>query len=605
MAHRAPYGTELRIRIGGPAGFGIKAAGATLARVFSRAGYHTFDLTEYPSLIKGGHNTYHLRVSEEPIFSHVMPTDVLVALDAATIPLHLRELTAGAAIVFDPHDIAPDEIDLGERASDVCLVPVPLTDIVREVGGLRIMRNVAALGAVLGHMDFPLDELVGSLRHQFAKKDPSIAEQNVAAATRGYDSAREAHCDFPHHLRPIDDPRPKILSDGNTAFAIGAMAAGIGMYAAYPMTPASNVLHYMAAHGEEQGVVVKHTEDEIAAINMCIGAAFGGTRAACCTSGGGFSLMVEALGFAGASESAIVVGLFTRPGPATGLPTWTEQSDLRFAIHAAQGEFPRVVLAPGDQAEMFEFAWRAFNLADQLQTPVIILGDTYLSENTQTLSGFDTESVCIDRGLIQLEGEVTDYARYRVTQDGISLRAIPGVRGAEQVVNSYEHDEHGFGAPGEEAENRTQQNAKRLRKMRLAQTLVPPPREYGPHEADVSYVFFGSTKMPVREAMAWLERDGVSANALQVTTVHPFPAAVVSEFLERADRTILVEGNATGQLDGLIRQHCLREVSHTINRTDGRPFSPELVYTATHQMLGNRSGVTLGGAVVAPEGAAR
>lgn len=605
MEQRAPYGNELRVRIGGPAGFGIKAAGAMLARVFSRAGYHTFDLTEYPSLIKGGHNTYHVRISEQPIFSHVMPTDLLVALDAATIPLHLHELTEGAAIVFDPHDIAAEDIALGDRAADLCLVPVPLTDIVREVGGLRIMRNVAALGAVLGHVGFPLEELLGSLRHQFAKKDPSIAEQNVAAATRGYETAQQAQCDFPHHLDPIEGAPARILSDGNTAFAIGALAGGIGLYAAYPMTPASTVLHYMAAHGEEQGVVVKHTEDEIAAINMCIGAAFGGTRAACCTSGGGFSLMVEALGFAGVSESAIVVGLFTRPGPATGLPTWTEQSDLRFAIHAAQGEFPRVVLAPGDHAEAFEFAWRAFNLADQLQTPVIVLGDTYLSENTQSLDGFDTEAVHVERGSIQLEGEVTEYARYRVTDDGISLRAVPGVRGAEQVVNSYEHDEHGFGAPGEDAENRTQQNAKRLRKMRLAETLVPQPREYGPHEADVSYLFFGSTKMPVREAMKWLEADGISANALQITTVHPFPAHSVFEFMERANHTIVVEGNATGQLNGLIRQHCLRDTSHAINRSDGRPFSPELIYTTTHQILGNRAGTTRGGAVVPPKGAVR
>jgi len=603
MAPRTPYGNEVRIRIGGPAGFGIKAAGATLSRVFARAGYHTFDLTEYPSLIKGGHNTYHLRVSEDEIFSHVMPTDVLVALDAATIPLHIAELTEGGAIVFDPHDIEADAIDLGERAGEICLVPVPLTEIVREVGGVRIMRNVAALGAVLGHMQFPLDGLLESLRHQFARKDPQIAEQNIAAAKSGYEAASQVQCDFPFRLAPREGQPTRVLADGNTAFAIGALVAGIGLYAAYPMTPASSVLHFMAAHAEEQGVVVKHTEDEIAAINTCIGAAFGGTRAACCTSGGGFSLMVEAFGFAGVSESAIVVGLFTRPGPATGMPTWTEQSDVRFAIHAAQGEFLRVVLAPGDQAEAFEFAWRAFNLADQLQTPVIVLGDSYLSDNTQTLPGFDTAAVAVERGEIQLKGEVTGYARYRPAENGVSLRAVPGVRGAEQIVNSYEHDEHGFGSPGEDAETRVVQNAKRLSKMRLATTLVPSPREYGPREADVSFIFFGSTKMPVREAMKWLESDGVSANALQLTTVYPFPAQAVFEFMERGRRTILVEGNATGQLQGLIREYCLRETSHHINRFDGRPFSPELIYTTTHQILGNRPGVTLGGAVVSPKGA--
>jgi 2-oxoglutarate ferredoxin oxidoreductase subunit alpha len=365
MSHPAPYGREVRIRIGGPAGFGIKAAGQTLARVFARAGYHTFDLTEYPSLIKGGHNTYHLRVSEDEIFSHVMPTDVLVALDADTIALHLRELTTGGAIVFDPKDVAADAIDLGGR-DDVCLVPVPLTDIVYEVGGIKIMRNVVALGAVLGHMGFPVDGLLDSLRHQFAHKAPEIAEQNVAAATRGLEVATEAPCDFPYKLAPRDTVEPFVLADGNEAMGVGALAAGLGFYAAYPMTPASSLLSFMAKNADANDLVVKHTEDEIAAMNMVVGSAFGGTRSMCATSGGGFSLMVEALGFAGVSESAVVVGLFTRPGPATGMPTWTEQSDLRFAIHAAQGEFPRVVMAPGDHTDAFELSWKAFNLADQL-----------------------------------------------------------------------------------------------------------------------------------------------------------------------------------------------------------------------------------------------
>ncbi|NTU70880.1 MAG: 2-oxoacid:acceptor oxidoreductase subunit alpha [Coriobacteriia bacterium] len=586
MEQRAPYGNEVRIRIGGPAGFGIKAAGATLARVFARAGYRTFDLTEYPSLIKGGHNTIHLRVSEDEIFSHVTPTDILVALDAATIPLHLDELTDGGAIVFDPHDIAADAIELGDLAGRVCLVPVPLTDIVREVGGVRIMRNITALGAVLGHMGFPLEGLVDSLQRQFAHKDPSVAEQNVAAATRGFESAAESHCEFPYKLAPRTGEPTRILTDGNTATAIGALAGGLGFYAAYPMTPASTVLHYLAAHAEREGVVVKHTEDEIAAINMCIGAAFGGTRSMCATSGGGFSLMVEALGFAGVSETAIVVGLFTRPGPATGLPTWTEQSDLRFAIHAAQGEFPRVILAPGDQAEAFEFAWKALNIADQLQTPVILLGDTYLCENTQTVEPFDGAAVTIDRGAFQAEGSVTDYQRYAHSPTGVSLRAIPGVIGAEQLVNSYEHDEHGFGSPGEVAATRINQNAKRLTKMRLAASLVPAPREYGPREAELSFIVFGSTKMPVREAMKWLEADGISANMLQITTVWPFPAQEVFEFIERSKRTVVVEGNATGQLEGIIREFCMREPGHRINRFDGRPFSPEQIYETAHAIAG-------------------
>lgn len=598
VTHHAPYGSEVRIRIGGPAGFGIKAAGQTLSRVFARSGYHTFDLTEYPSLIKGGHNTYHLRVSEEPIFSHVMPTDILLALDAQTVGLHLGELTRGAAIVFDPSDVSADNLDLAGR-DDLCLVPVPLTDIVYEVGGIKIMRNVVALGAVLGQLGFPLEGLVESLKAQFAHKSPEVAEQNVAAATRGYEVSKELQCTFPHHLE-AREPQPFVLADGNESCGLGAMAAGIGLYAAYPMTPASALLSFMAKHSEAQNVVVKHTEDELAAMNMVIGGAFGGTRSMCCTSGGGFSLMVEALGCAGVSESAVVVGLFTRPGPGTGLPTWTEQSDLRFAIHAAQGEFPRVVLAPGDHTDFFELTWHAFNLADQLQTPVILLGDSYLCENRQTSAPYDVASVAIDRGEFVTEGPVRGYHRYEVTDSGVSPRVLPGVKGALQMVNSYEHDAHGWAA--EDAATRDAQNSKRLRKFALAAKLAPPPVEFGPREADISIILFGSTKMPVREAMKWLEADGVSVNMLQVVTVWPFPARRVSEFLERSKRSLLIEGNATGQLEGLLREYCLTEPGHRLHRSDGRPFSPELVYSTAHAVLGTHVELTDAGAVSSAEG---
>ncbi len=586
--------SEVRIRIGGPAGFGIKAAGQSLARVFARSGLHTLDLTEYPSLIKGGHNTYHLRVSDRPLHSHVLPTDVLVCLDRDTVALHDGELTEGAAVIYDPADF--DAAETGLDASRFCLVPVPLTQIVRDTGGQKIMRNVAALGAVLGHMDFPLDALKASIREQFAHKPPQIAEQNIAIADAGYEHARSHSCSFPHRVAPADNPSEHMLVDGNEAIGLGALAAGLGLYCAYPMTPASSLLHFMAKHSDEQGVVVKHTEDEIAAINMVIGGAFGGTRSMCATSGGGFSLMVEAFGLAGVSESAIVVGMFTRPGPATGLPTWTEQSDLRFVLHAAQGEFPRVILAPGDHTEAFELTWQAFNLADILQTPVVILGDSYLSDNRRTVDPFDFEAVTVDRGKLVASGDIADhpdaldtdgdYLRYKIADDGISVRALPGVKGATQVVNSYEHDEKGYGAQGEIASVRVGQNEKRLRKIERARALVPPPRRYGPDSADLSLVVFGTTKQPALEAMDWLADEGVHVNMLQLVTLWPFPAEDVSAFLDAATRTLIVEGNATGQLEGLIRQECLRGADDRLHRYDGRPFSPEQIYAHVKRTLG-------------------
>ncbi len=592
---------EVRIKIGGAAGLGIKAAGQTLARSFMHAGLWTFDLTEYPSLIKGGHNVYSLRVASEPLHSHVMPVDTLVALDALTAGEHRHELIDGGAVIFDPKDLSAEEV-AGDRA-DLCLIPVPLAQLVRDAGGPAIMRNVCALGAVLGHMDFPLDYLEASLRAQFAHKEPEVAELNAKVARAGWEQAHQVECDFPFRLQPHPDTPPRLLVDCNEAIGFGAAAAGLGMYCAYPMTPASSLLSFMAARDAEYGVVVKHTEDEIAAMNMVVGAAFGGARAMCATSGGGFSLMVEAFGLAGVSESAVVVGLFTRPGPATGLPTWTEQSDLRFALHAAQGEFPRVVLAPGDRTQAFEFAWKAFNLADQLQTPVILLGDSYLSDNRVSIEPFDTAAVTIERGKLVTDGDIAShpealaedgetYLRYKVSgnDDGVSVRALPGVLGASQVVNSYEHDEYGYGAAGEIAANRVAQNEKRMRKLELARDLVPAPvtwRNDAPGEPKVSILTFGSTVQPVREAMEWLAADGVPVECMQVTALWPFPAEAVTEYLEAAPCTRLaIEGNYTGQLEGLTRQECLTGCHDRLHRYDGRPFSPEQIWEKVMGIVG-------------------
>jgi 2-oxoglutarate ferredoxin oxidoreductase subunit alpha len=587
------HSDEVRITIGGPAGFGIKAAGQTLSRTFMHAGLWTADLTEYPSLIKGGHNVYNVRVAPRRVHCPVQPIDLLVALDAATVAAHRDALVPGAAVVYDPADLEAEAI--ADR-DDLCLIPIELTTIVRDAGGPRIMRNVAALGAVLGVLEFPLEPLERSLRAQFAHKAPEIAEMNVAVARAGYETAAAERCALPVALAPVEGTPERILVDGNEAIGTGAIAAGLGLYAAYPMTPASSLLSFMAAHDEEFGYVCKHTEDEIAAMNWVVGGAFTGTRSMCATSGGGFSLMVEALGLAGVSESAVVLGLFMRTGPATGQPTFTEQSDLRFALHAAQGEFPRVVLAPGDRTQAFEFAWRAFNLADQLQTPVIVLSDTFLSDNRCTIEPFATDTVTVERGRLIAEGDVADvpealaedgtYHRYRDQPDGVSLRALPGVRGATQVVNSYEHDEYGFGAAGEDAATRVEQNEKRLRKLDLARTLVPPTARYGANAAELGIVCFGSTVQPVREAIDWLAEDGVAVSCLQVTTLWPFPDEEVAVFLDTAPISLVIEGNATGQLEGLIRERTLRGPDERLRRYDGRPFMPEQIWEHVMTLTG-------------------
>ncbi|MDO9556870.1 MAG: 2-oxoacid:acceptor oxidoreductase subunit alpha [Coriobacteriia bacterium] len=586
-------GRELRVKIGGEAGFGIKAAGQTLARVFLEAGLDIADLTEYPSLIRGGHNDYFLRVSQNPIFSHVEDVDVLIALNRETVDLHLDELVEGGAVIFDPKEVSP----AGWLPSGkIRPVPVPLEEFARQAGG-AIMRNTVALGAVLALVHFPLEGLAESLRVQFAHKAPEVAESNIIAAALGYHYVSKNVPDFWLKPRGIKNAPKQLLIDGNEAIGLGALAAGVGFYAAYPMTPASSILHFMAKHERDHGVVIKHTEDELAAMNMAVGAAFTGTRAMCATSGGGFALMNEAFGMAGVSESAVVVGVITRPGPATGMPTWTEQSDLRYVIHAAQGEFPRVVLAPGDQAESFELTWKAFNLADQLQTPVVILGDSYLSDNRRSVPVFDLDAVTVDRGKLVTEGDVAqhpealgengEYLRYKVTDDGVSLRAVPGVKGALQLGNSYEHDEYGYGQPGESAETRIAQNEKRMHKLDLARTLVPGPNYFGvaPADADIAVLCWGSTVGPIREAAMWLAEEGVPVAIMQIVTMWPFPAMEVADFIGDAKRTMIVEGNFTGQLQGLVREQCLLDVDHSLHRYDGRQFTPERIVAGIKEVL--------------------
>jgi 2-oxoglutarate ferredoxin oxidoreductase subunit alpha len=558
---------DVCIKIGGEAGFGIKAAGQMMARTFVKEGLNTFDLTEYPSLIRGGHNVISVRVSPEALYSHAVDVDVLVALNQETADIHLGDLVEGAAIVYDPSAVEPKG-----WPEHVRKVPVPLDDLAIQAGGSKIMRNTVANAAVLGLLKFPLGPFAEALEQQFARKKPEIAEQNVRAAQLGYDEAGKYAAGFPLRLDPVPDAPPHILVDGNEAFGLGALAAGCAFYAAYPMTPASTLLHFMAAHSDEStGLVTKHTEDEIAAMNMVCGASFTGARAMCATSGGGFSLMVEAFGMAGVAECAVVVGVFSRPGPATGLPTWTEQGDLQFVLHAAQGEFPRVVLSPGDREEAFHLTWQAFNLADKLQTPVVLLGDSYLSDNRQSIHPYDTSVVTIDRGKIQTEGEVTDYLRYKLTDDGISLRALPGVKGAQQLVNSYEHDEWGWA--DETSRMRAAQDEKRMRKMELAAQWAPRPVRFGPDEADVSVLSFGTTKGPIRDAMREVEPDGVSVNFLHLPCVWPFPAEEVAAFLKAAKRSLVVENNYTGQLEQLVRQECLLAPDDHFHRYDGRMFT--------------------------------
>jgi 2-oxoglutarate ferredoxin oxidoreductase subunit alpha len=570
-------------KIGGEAGFGIQVSGLLFAKVCARAGLSVFDYAEYPSLIRGGHNTLQVRVSGTTrVRAPERTVDLLVALNAETVVLHKRELATHAALLFDSDAFSLDARDLGRP--DVVVYPVPLTQLAREGGGFLALRNTVAVGATLALLEAPVELLTDVIAEVFGAKGEAVVKADADAARRGFAYVR-AHYDtkqFPHHLAPVSSPPSQLVVTGNEAVGLGAIAGGLGFYAAYPMTPASSLLHFFAAHAPQFGLVVKHAEDELGVINMAIGASHAGARVLCGTSGGGFSLMAEALGMAAMTETPLVVFEGMRGGPSTGLPTWTEQGDLRFVLHAGQGDFPRLVFAPGDVEECFHLTHLALNAADRYQTPVILLSDKFLAESHESVAPFALDRVAVDRGIVLSADEVArlaaPYRRYAITEDGISPRVLPGTPGGVFTANSDEHDEEGLA--NEAADLRVRMHDKRLRKSVLAARELPEPEPVGPEDAPLLLTGFGSTKGALFEAQERLARDGVSARVLHVNRVAPFPVRAVEAAFRHAKATMVVEGNATGQFESLIREHTGYQPTGRFRKYDGRPVYPSEIEAA-------------------------
>jgi 2-oxoglutarate/2-oxoacid ferredoxin oxidoreductase subunit alpha len=592
--HTRPQRNRLSVKLGGEAGFGITTTGALLTRTLARGGLSAMDYTEYPSLIRGGHNVFLLRVDAEPVLAPLSSLNILIALNKATIFLHEAELTEDGAIIYDS-----DEIDLNPakdlKRPELRTFGVPLENLAVKAAGRKLMRNTVALGAFLGLTGFPLDILNGVIKDVFGGKGKRAAiDKNVAAAKAGYDYVLDNFEDQSTYvLKPKRQPEPRSRGDvivksdsgqiaitGAEAIALGAVAAGCKVYSAYPMTPSSPVLHYLASKQAETGMIVRQPEDEISAINVALGAAHTGVRAMTGTAGGGFSLMVESVGLAAITETPLVIMEAQRPGPATGLPTWTDQGDLRFVLHAAQGEFPRVILAPGDVDESFHLTFEAFNLADRYQLPVFVQTDKYLNESHFTTAPFDTKGLKIDRGKIATAGELKKvkrrYKRYELVADGVSPRTIPGTPGGIFMANSDEHDE--FGYSSEDAKMRIGQMDKRFVKLNRLYGEVPPPKLHGPKTAELTIVGWGSTKGAIQTALEHLKHEGVNANFLQIVTIWPFPDKLAGRILEGAERTLLVEANRTGQLGGLIRERTGVEITERLLKYDGRPIYPEEIF---------------------------
>ena len=546
-----------------------------MAKIMTRLGLSVFDYVEYPSLIRGGHNAYYVRGSDTQIYSQKQPIDILVALNRDTIDKHKHELSPTAVIVFDP---AATKVEPAEFSTQK-LLPVPFLELTKQVGADRLMINTVAVGSSLAFFfpDFAVLEKI--LRDTFGRKGEEIVGINVNTSKAGFDYVTKTFPQaFPTKVQA--KPQENLLIGGAETVALAAIRAGLQFAAIYPMTPVNGILATLVANALKYGIVVKEPEDEIAGINMGIGASFAGVRSMVASSGGGFSLMVEGVGLAAQTETPLVIVEGMRPGPATGMPTWTGQGDLRFVLHAAQDDFPRIVIAPGDIQEAFTYTMHAFNLADKYQLPVIVLVDKYLMEGHVTVPSEQIKTLSanfkIEKGKMMTNQETeaqTDYKRYLLTDDGISPRSLPGQKGGIGLSGSDEHDEHGL--YNEEVHVRLAMMDKRFKKLDLAVKEMPQPELYGDENAPLTLVGFGSTKMPVLEAMQWLKQTGVSVNFLKISYLSPFPSEAVIEKLKNAKKTLILEGNKTGQFEGLIREHTGIVMHERFRKYDGRPFYPE------------------------------
>ncbi len=561
---------RLAILIGGSAGQGMDSLTAVLEKHLQRIGYWTFTTRDYMSRVRGGHNFNQTLFGTSPLHSPSKGSDAVIALDAATVELHLGDLAPDGLLLVDAAVALPLS-----AAGDARVHRLPLKETATASGSPKTEGTVA-LGALLASLGLPLEGLAPILAGHFP---PEIAEKNVSALQAGAALA-PVHRDAPCCV----DPKGRILVNGNEAVALGALAAGCRFYSAYPMTPSTSIMNALAGWMDSGRILVEQAEDEIAAINMAVGASYAGVRAMTGTSGGGFCLMVEALGLAGMLEVPLVVADIQRPGPVTGFPTRTEQGDLRFVVSASHGEFPRLVVSLRSPADAFRQTVRAFDLADRFRIPVILLGDQFLADTTVTVPPFDVDGIVVDRHF-GTPDETGGFRTYALTEDGISPRRVPGTPGVRVCVDSDEHDE--YGRITESAEDRVAMTRKRMRKEEGLAAFLEEPEFLGDPDYDILLLCWGSTREPVVDALARLARQkdaprGPDAPApryaaLAFGDVWPLPQKELLSRFAQAKSLVDVEQNATGQFAALVRETTGLVCDRKLLKYDGRPLSGEWI----------------------------
>jgi len=572
---------DVTIAIGGAAGQGIATPGNILARIFARRGLHLYSYNAHQSIIRGGHIFLTLRVSDREVLSHGDRLDLLLCLNQDTMDRHLGLMGAGARVLFNSDDIEP-----AVQREGVHFCPIPVKTLSGNSKN-KVIQNTLSLGVIMSLLRLEFSVLEEALQHSLGRKGSDLLAENVSAARAAYDHAEANFAPFPASLP--QGKKPLAVWAGNDAMAMGGAAAGVKFYAAYPMSPASGVLHWMAQNARGLGIMVRQVEDEIGVANMVIGAAHAGVRAMCATSGGGFALMTEAVGSAAMMEVPAVFINVQRAGPSTGVPTKTEQGDLWQVLGASQGDFERFIVAPTNALDAFNTVTELFNLTDRAQCPGIVISDLLIAEGTFSVDpGTIDLHPEIDRGALLVDPSPNgDYRRYADTDSGISPRVLPGTEGYVHVVATDEHDQAGVLISDEftNPHTRRQMVEKRARKFLTVAADVPAPTLEGPEDADVTLVGWGSTYGVIKEAISQLEGRGVRANQLAVKWIVPFHADAVGKALARARRVIMVENNYSGQFARYLRSETGIAAHGHIRKYDGEPFMPHHVVDGVVELL--------------------
>lgn len=576
---------DISVMIAGTAGDGVLFTGNVLAKILKREGWEVVTYRDFPSNIRGEPTNYTIRASLKKIHGRGDCIDVLLAFDCQAVMKHIKRVNYKGVLLCDGEDVL--RLSSYDRRGKT-FHKFPLRKLARDHFGDEIFKNMIALGALCHILDLETSIVEEIITKAFlSKKGEKIVQKNIQALKLGCDQAEKIV--EPEERHPLKRKKDidRLLVSGDEAIAFAALSAGCRFFAAYPICPASEIWQWLVKYFPSYNGLVVQTEDELAAINMALGGSYAGVRAMTSTSGPGGSLMMEGLSLAGMTEIPIVVVHVQRVGPATGMPTKNEQSDLNLWVYGSHGDFPRVVLSPGTIEECFSFTVKAFNLAEKYQIPVILLTEQDYGQNIRTVKKFDVSQVKIERGKLLTQEElfrIKEYKRYEFTPDGVSPRVVPSMRNGIHMVEGNEHDEKGYRE--EEAENRIRMMKKRMRKLRSVSKDLIPPKLWGHRKAEVGIIGFGSTFGPIREAMDRLQREGIQTKYLQMRTLWPFSSRKVQAFASSCREIFVVENNYSGQLSALLRSQVndLPEITSILDYS-GLAFRPLDILTAMKRVL--------------------